>query len=285
MNKSPKLSVVIPCFNHGEFLPEAVASVLETDRDDVEIIVIDDGSTDQRTRLEMDALAARGLNVIRQENKGLAAARNAGVGASKGEYIFPLDADDHVRPAFFDHGIRILDANPKLGVVYSDGQFIGTRSGRWVMGAFDPRRLLPDNFIPCCAVFRRVIWEQNGGYDGTMPVQGWEDWDFWLGAVERGWEFAYVPEILFDYRVADTSMITRAQARRSEVEGFVARKHGLFYRQALLQTVEERESLKATLSAERESVAQERESVKFTSRNLQRLLKARLRQKLQRNGG
>jgi glycosyltransferase involved in cell wall biosynthesis len=112
MTKSCKVSVVIPCFNHGEFLPEAVASVTDIKRDDVELIVVDDGSTDERTRAEMDALVARGIRVIRQENKGLAAARNAGILVSKEEYILPLDADDRLRPGWIDHGIRILAANP-----------------------------------------------------------------------------------------------------------------------------------------------------------------------------
>src|SRR5487761_365632 len=109
MSRAPKVSVVIPCFNHGEFLPEAVASVTGIKPDDVEIIVVDDGSTDERTRAEMDKLTAQGINVIRQENRGLAAARNTGILVSKAEYILPLDADNCLRPAYIEHGIRILD--------------------------------------------------------------------------------------------------------------------------------------------------------------------------------
>src|SRR5438309_8808465 len=97
MSKSCKISVVMPCFNHGEFLPEAAASVARLGREDIEIVVVDDGSTDERTREVMDELAERGTKVIRQENKGLAAARNAGIAASQGEYILPLDADDRLR--------------------------------------------------------------------------------------------------------------------------------------------------------------------------------------------
>src|ERR1035437_6556084 len=109
MTKSCKVSVVMPCFNHGEFLAEAVASVTGIGRDDVELIVVDDGSRDERTRREVDKLVAQGIKVIRQENKGLAAARNAGILASQGEYIFPLDADDRMRTGWINQGIRILD--------------------------------------------------------------------------------------------------------------------------------------------------------------------------------
>src|ERR1019366_6284284 len=105
MTMSCKVSVIMPCFNHGEFLAEAVASVTEIGRDDVELIVVDDGSTDERTRQEVDKLVAQGIKVIRQENKGVAAARNAGILASQGEFIFPLDADDRLRPGWIDRGI------------------------------------------------------------------------------------------------------------------------------------------------------------------------------------
>src|ERR1035437_4628757 len=100
MSKPCKVSVVIPCFNHGEFLPEAVASVTQIGRDDVELIVVDDGSTDELTGREMDKLVAQGIKVVQQGNKGLAAARNAGILAAQGEYIFPLDADDRLRPGW-----------------------------------------------------------------------------------------------------------------------------------------------------------------------------------------
>ena len=109
MGKRVKVSVIMPCFNHGEFVQEAVESVTRAGRDDLELVVVDDGSTDERTRREMDALSARGINVIRQENKGLAGARNAGVLAAQGEYIFQLDADDRLRSGWLDEGTGILD--------------------------------------------------------------------------------------------------------------------------------------------------------------------------------
>lgn len=265
MTAGPKVSVIIPCFNHGEFLPEAVASVMAAKRDDVELIVVDDGSTDERTRTETGTLGRQGITVIRQDNQGLAAARNAGILASKGEYILPLDADNRLRPAYIEHGIRALGSDSEVGVVYGDAEYIGTRTGRWHAGPFDRNQLLQWNYIDSCAVYRRSIWDQNGGYDGTMPVQGLEDWDFWLGALEHGWQFVYVPEILFDYRVAKDSMIIRALGSETQIERFTATKHALLYREAWLE------------------LRREQLSVRKTSRNLSRLLKSRWKQKLQRN--
>lgn len=262
----PKVSIVIPCYNHGEFLPEAVASVISLARNDVELIVVDDGSTDDRTRSEMDALAANGIHVIRQENKGLAAARNAGIRASRGKYILPLDADNRIRPAYVAHGIRILDQHPKIGVVYGDAQLFGAVSDRWTLGPFNQESLLQTNFVDACSVFRRAVWEQNSGYDSTMPVQGFEDWDFWLGAVEHGWEFAYVPEILFDYRKSANSMMTRTVGFEAQVAEFVTRKHAALYSKVFVQLAHEHASGRATLN------------------NLRRIVKVRFKQRFHRNG-
>jgi len=244
MTKPCQVSVVIPCFNHGEFLPEAVCSATAIERDDIELIVVDDGSTDERTRKEIDALSARGIKVIRQETKGLAAARNAGIAISRGEYILPLDADYRLRPGWIDRGIRFQDSNPQVGVVYGDAECFGTRNDRWTTGSFDPDRLLRWNYIHASALYRRSVWEQNRGYDGTMPVQGYEDWDFWLGALEHGWEFAYMREVFFDYRQAERSMITRTREFESQIEAFVASKHGLLYRRQWQQQKREHESVK-----------------------------------------
>jgi glycosyltransferase involved in cell wall biosynthesis len=269
MPDSFKLSVVIPCFNHGKFLPEAVASVTNIRSKDIELIVVDDGSVDELTSKEMGALIEQGIHVVRQENRGLAAARNTGILASKGEYILPLDADNRLRPGYIEHGIKILNSNPQVGIVYGDAEYIGMRTGRWHVGPFKRNQLLQWNYIDACAVYRRSVWEQNKGYDGTMPVQGLEDWDFWLGALEHGWQFAYVPEILFDYRIAKESMITRTHGFEKQVEEFIAIKHGRLFRHAWLLSEDEKLQL-----------INRQESLKWTFRNLRRLLKSRFKHSL-----
>lgn len=272
MRERAKMSVIMPCFNHGEFLPEAAESVRDLNREDVQLIIVDDGSTDERTRKEVDALRSQGIKVVRQENKGLAAARNAGVLASQGDYLFPLDADDRIRADWIDRGIEILDSDAQVGIVYGDAQNFGTRTDRWNVGPFDSNNLLYWNFIHASALYRRSVWEQNGGYDRTMPVQGFEDWDFWLGALERGWSFAYLPEVFFDYRRSAESMNTRSAGFEDAVREFVARKHPLLYRDAWVSAVKERDALR-----------NERRSVRGTFRQLRKLLASRVRARLGRN--
>lgn len=265
MSASPKVSVVIPCFNHGEFLPEAVASILNGKRPDTEMIVVDDGSTDERTRAEMNKLASNGIHVIHQENKGLSAARNAGIRASKSEYIFPLDADDRARPNSIQRAIGTLDASAKVGIVYGDFHFFGTRNSAWQSGAFSVRRLMQENFIASSALFRRAVWEQNGGYDERMK-QGFEDWEFWLNAHEHGWQFSYIPEALFEYRQHEKSMLIEARKVESSVAEYVAAKHAALYRRDWAQLAFDHDSGKATF------------------RNLRRIVAKRLKNKLGLNG-
>lgn len=228
----PRLSIVIPCFNHGAYLPETIRSVEAANRADIEIVVVDDGSTDPLTQETVAGLKGDNLTVIRQKNGGLAAARNAGFRAAKADYLLPVDADNRIHPAYIERGIAILDKDPAVGVVYGDAEYFGAKTGRWTSGPFDLERLLEWNYIDACAVLRRQVWEQNGGYDGTMPRMGLEDWDMWLGAASRGWKFSYVPEILFDYRVLPDSMIARANQNSEVTERYIAAKHGYLYRKA-----------------------------------------------------
>ena len=266
MTKSYKVSIVIPCFNHGEFLPEAVASVTKIARDDIELIVVDDGSTDEGTVREVDKLVAQGIKVIRQGNNGPAGARNAAIRASQGEYILPLDADDRLRSGWIDSAIAILDSDAQVGVVYGDAQCFGTRTDHWRVGPFEADKLLNWNFIHASALYRRSVWEQNSGYDLTI-LRGLEDWDFWLGAMEHGWRFAYMPEVFFEYRQAAQSLTTSTAGYQDQVREFVARKHGLLYWQAWLSLVSERQSLR------------------WTFQNLRKLLKSRLKQRFNRDTG
>jgi len=195
----------------------------------------------------VDKLVAQGIKVIWQENKGVAAARKVGILASQGENLFPLDADDRLRSGWIDPGSGILDSDPQVDVVYEDAECFGIRTGRWHLSPFDPDRLLHANYIRCSALYRRSVCEQNDGYDGTMPVQGTEYSDFWLGTLENGWQFTYVPEILFDYRIAAQSMLTRlyGSGLTEQVEAFLATKHGLLYRHAWLSLLSEGQSARA----------------------------------------
>jgi glycosyltransferase involved in cell wall biosynthesis len=241
-----RISIVIPCFNAGAYLREAVASALAAGRDDVEIIVVDDGSTDSATAKVIEALTGNNLVVLRQENRGLAGARNAAIIRARGEYILPLDADNRIRPSYVTESVAILDASPKVGVVYSDQQRFGLQSRRVRVGKFDLDRLLVSNYIDACAAYRRLIWEQHGGYDPKMPAMGWEDWDLWIGTACRGWEFKYLAEAHFEYRVSSNSMSANFGRHVEETHNYIASKYAKTYQLAFQRLWRERNSTRAS---------------------------------------
>jgi glycosyltransferase involved in cell wall biosynthesis len=229
MRNQIPVSVVIPCFNQGRFIREAIESVERCDKQIYELIIVNDGSTDLHTQQVMQQLDAEGYQIIDQANQGLASARNNGIRAARGEYILPLDADNRIRPNYIYKSASVLDTDPRVSVVYGKAEYFGDSLDRpdRVVSEFDIHRLLYENFIDACAVFRKSAWEECGGYDTNMPAQGLEDWDFWISLGARGHRFFFINEVLFDYRMRHDSMtqdLARSQ-RYDEVIQYMNKKH------------------------------------------------------------
>jgi glycosyltransferase involved in cell wall biosynthesis len=243
MSTEPSLvTVVIPCFNHGQFVREAIRSVEKCDPGVYELIIVNDGSTDPETLRVMKELEDEGHHVINQSNQGLAMARNNGIRAGRGRYLLPLDADNLIRPRYLYAGIEILDKHQDVAVVYGKPAYFGELTGRAfdIGGEFDLRRLLQDNYIDACTVLRRSAFEATGGYDSKMPTPGYEDWDLWLTLAARGHRFYFVDEELFDYRIRHDSMIHNALAKDEfpRVFEYLCEKHPLFALQARVNKLE-----------------------------------------------
>jgi glycosyltransferase involved in cell wall biosynthesis len=191
-------------------LREALASVEKVRNENlIEVIIVDDGSSEAETISILKEVAETGDCVVSQPNRGLGAARNAGIRLAKGEFILPLDSDNGVRDAYLNEAASLLKDNPSLDVIYADAEYFGDRSGRWQVPEFDLLSLIRMNFIDACAVYRKSLWEKVDGYDEHMPSTGWEDWDFWLRVAARGGAFFHLPKIGFDYRVRSDSMIVK----------------------------------------------------------------------------
>jgi GT2 family glycosyltransferase len=119
-------------------------------------------------------------------NRGPGAAWNTGIRLAKGEFILPLDSDNRLRGVYLDEGVSLLKNNPSVGVVYADAEYFGERSGRWYVPDFNLLSLIRMNFIDACALYRKRLWENVGGYDERMLLMGLEDWDFWLRVTCHG---------------------------------------------------------------------------------------------------
>lgn len=201
----PKVSVIIPCYNLGAFIDEAVDSVLEQTFTDVEIIIVDDGSDDPMTKSKLLNYIRPKTRVIHINNSGVATARNCGISQATGRYILPLDADDRIAPIFLEKANAVLDCNPSVGIVTSRVELFGEAHGEWNMppGISLPYILL-DNQIVCTSLFRKSDWQKLGGYDVVMH-HGWEDWDLWLKLLQLEKNVVRLPELLFFYRIRSGS--------------------------------------------------------------------------------
>jgi len=194
------VSVVIPCYNHGAFLEEAVDSVLAQTFDDFEIVVVDDGSSDPGTCELLDTFQRPRTRVLRTENRGVASARNTGIRSAKGRYILPLDADDLIAPSYLEKAVAIMEADAAVGIVYCEHEMFGAHTGSPGLAEYDPATLLCANQIHAGALFRSSDWQRVGGYDPGF-IYGWEDWDFWISLSELNKEVTKIPEILYYYRI------------------------------------------------------------------------------------
>lgn len=227
-----KVSVIIPCYNHGEFLEETIKSVHDNIYKNIEIIVVNDGSTNLETIEVLKRIENTGVKVIHQKNAGLSAARNTGISHAVGEYILPLDADDKIEPTFLEKTVKELDSNPNVGFVYTDVKYFGAHEGIWKTPEFDPNLLLISNLCVATSLFRHVAFDQIGGYKLDM-IYGFEDWDFWIYMVENGWSGKRVREPLFLYRQHQESMLSNSQKHRAFLIQKLVEHHKDSYKQAL----------------------------------------------------
>ncbi|OAT86069.1 glycosyltransferase [Desulfotomaculum copahuensis] len=222
---APLAAVIIPCYNYGKFLPEAVESVRRQTLGGVEVIVVDDGSDDPQTVEVLDQMAADGdVRVIRQPNRGLPAARNAGIAATAARYICCLDADDMLAPTYLEKAVMVLESRPDTGLAYPLARLFGDVDEIWYTEPLNPVKLLQYNHLPVAAVFRRAAWEKAGGYDEEMRL-GYEDWDFWLRLAGAGWRGQLIPEPLFLHRRHGRTMTHRAQEKHRQLTAQIRKKH------------------------------------------------------------
>ncbi|MBC7934605.1 MAG: glycosyltransferase [Rhizobacter sp.] len=203
----PKVSIIIPCYNQGHYLQDALSGFVP-ENDEYEIIIINDGSTHSID--ELNHFRSKGFTIIDQANAGLASARNTGISHSRGQFIMLLDADNRVEPVFIQAASKILESNTHIAVVYSDAEYFGSKSGRWKVGEFNLQKLMIENYIDACAMVRKSVFKELGGYDTEMKNirSGWEDWEMWLRISFAGKAFSYWPRVGFHYRVNESSMIS-----------------------------------------------------------------------------
>jgi len=195
-----RVSVVVPCYNAGVFVDDAVRSALAQTWPDLEVVVVDDGSTDPATLAVLDGADWPRTRVIRQLNAGPSAARNVAIREATGEFILPLDADDRIDPTYVEKAMAAFAADPGLGIVYCRATRFGAAEGAWSLPDYALRELVIDNVIFVSALFRKADWARVGGF-GEHLRHGVEDYDFCVRLVNAGCRVHQIDEALFHYRV------------------------------------------------------------------------------------
>jgi glycosyltransferase involved in cell wall biosynthesis len=222
------VTAVIACFNYGAYLAEAVGSVVSQG---ARAVVVDDGSTDPDTGRVLDALEGEGVEVIRQENRGVCQARNAGLARVRTPFAVVLDADDRLAAGALEAMRRPLARHASLGFTYGTMRFFGDWRGELRFPDYSPYRLLHRHTIGLSALMRREVWEDTGGFDPAF--EAYEDWELWLHALARGWRGRRVEAVTLEYRRhPKTSKLGQDRRRYRRTYAALRRKHSALYARA-----------------------------------------------------
>jgi glycosyltransferase involved in cell wall biosynthesis len=231
----PRVDVIIPAYNAAKYLPAAIESVVTQTMTDWRILLVDDGSTDNTAEIVAPFLDRLGpkISYIKQDNRGLPAARNTAVLASTSEFLALLDADDLWMPCRLSESVKILEERPQAGLAYGqvtvidmEGRPLRTFEGnpRHAEGRIAPYIYTREVTLPCPTMtFRRSCIDEVGYFDETMRAT--EDRDLWLRIALRH-EVAFVPKMLASYRVSPNSMSNDSQRMFQSQLQFIRKHYG-----------------------------------------------------------
>jgi len=230
------ISIIIPCYNQEKYLEETVLSALKSTHRPLEIIIVNDGSTDGSLAIaERLATNHPEIKIITQTNAGVSAALNTGCRASLGTYLFPLGSDDLISENYLSEASKILDTQKSVKVVYCEAEKFGEFGRKpWKLKPFSRNLLARDNMIFACSLFRKVDWEEVGGFSEDMKM-GREDWEFWIKILKNGGEVYKLPFTGFYYRIHAGSKRkkTGTSEKKKERIAYLNAKHRDFFEREL----------------------------------------------------
>lgn len=208
-NTLPKVSIIVPAYNNGEYIGEALDSVIAQTYPHWECIVVDDGSTDNTRKIVADYYQKDSrITYLYQENSGPSVARNNGIANTSGEFILPLDADDKIADTYIEKAVNHFLKHPETTLVYCRISHFGKCNGEWNIGDYNHTDLIYGKcIIFCSAMYKRNDYIQTSGYNPNMR-HGYEDWDFWLTLLNANSIVHKLDEILFFYRLKQISRST-----------------------------------------------------------------------------
>ncbi len=204
-----RISVIIPNYNYGRYLAETIESVQVQTYPDVEIIVVDDGSTDDSIEVAM----RYPIIVVSQPNQGVSAARNNGASLATGEYLLFLDSDDLLYPDSLEVMVGALEAaGESVGFVYGQLQYFGEKTHVFESSTFDPVELSKANYIQSSALIRRDAFINAGGFDRGFELR--EDWELFIRLWHAGHAGIHLPRPVIRYRKHRPKQVVRSMSKR-----------------------------------------------------------------------
>lgn len=223
----PLVSIIMPVYNYGRTLDRAILSVWEQTYQNIELILVDDGSTDEFTKLKMKNISLPNTKVILQENGGPSKARNVGVSESSGVYILPLDSDDVILPRYVESCVKIINRDNNISPVYCDTIHEGEMKGVEKRPEWSQDKLIQGPFIVNCSMFTRESFDSVNGYDEELT--GWEDYDMWLRMSQNGYIGYRIPEAMFVYfhHESDGTVSTKANKDTRELHRRILIKNNI----------------------------------------------------------
>lgn len=230
MNSPSNVTVIIPCYNDGQYILQALQSIYNQTVLPEKIIIVDDGSGIETKKI-LSTIQHSLVQVVYQENLGVSVARNRAIALAQTNYIVNLDADDYYEATFIEKALAILNMQPTVGVVSS---YCRTFNNKGTIEIIKPIGGTITDFIVinsgrASAMFRKSCWEQVGGYDEQM-LAGYEDWEFWIAITKHGWSMHVIPEILSHYRVKTESRDRTAISNHDfELRHYIFNKHKEVY--------------------------------------------------------
>jgi glycosyltransferase involved in cell wall biosynthesis len=210
MNTTAKVTIIIPCYNNASTIVQTLNSVMQQDYESIEIIIVNDGSSDNTDAVINEYMKLNkkySIVFINQKNGGPSKARNTGADKANSPYLIFLDADDLLLPSFVSKCMVKIESDPDLNIIYTKGNYFGARSGEWNLPVFSIPVFIEANCIPVTALIRKKIFEKVGGFDEKLNYT--EDWELWIKIIKEFGGVFRIDESLFLYRKrSDKSSLT-----------------------------------------------------------------------------
>lgn len=230
INHEPLVSIIITCYNYGHFLKQAIDSALSQSYSKIEVVVLNDGSTDNSDTVAKSYGDV--VNYISHKNMGLVATLNKGIKNSKGDYFCILSADDFLHKDYVRNLITpfLKEPSSDLAFVYCDYQMFGVVKDRFISRPWNYLAELYRNYVVASAIIKRTAFDRVGGFSMYMNGSyGFEDWDFWIKLIKHGYKGKYIPGLYYYYRIQKHSRNTEGSKRTYQLVRLIRKTHRKLY--------------------------------------------------------